>query len=163
MVTVPLQKSLFTRRWSQQVHATRKEIDLHVELVAVLRLVLKPTVLWWHTPNGEHRDPKTAAKLKAMGVLPGVPDLQFHWVEMEGHILFGEHDPAIVPGKVRRVLHMEMKAGNRPQGNAQVAFELAVKLLGDEYHVVRSVVDALEILGERGLIKEGVEIAGRRW
>ena len=147
MTTVPLQKSLFTRRWSQQVHATRKEIDLHVELVAVLRLVLKPTVLWWHTPNGEHRDPKTAAKLKAMGVLPGVPDLQFHWKEPYH----------------RKILHMEMKAGNRPQGNAQIAFELAVKLLGDEYHIVRTVVDALEILGERGLIKEGVEIAGRRW
>ena len=156
MATVPLQKSLFTRRWSQQVAATRKEIDLHIELVAMLRIVLKPTVLWWHTPNGEHRDPKTAAKLKAMGVLPGVPDLQFHWAELaplgSGPV-----------GKVRRVLHMEMKAGNRPQGNAQIAFELAVKLLGDEYHIVRTVVDALEILGERGLIKEGVEIAGRRW
>jgi len=147
MVTVPLQKSLFTRRWSQQVHATRKEIDLHVELVAVLRLVLKPTVLWFHCPNGMHRDPKTAAKLKAMGVLPGVPDLQFHWKEPYH----------------RKVLWMEMKVGNRPQADAQVAFELAVKLLGDEYHIVRTVVDALIILGERGLIKEGVEIAGRRW
>src|SRR6187551_2110309 len=125
MATVPLQKSLFTRRWSQQVHATRKEIDLHVELVAILRLVLKPTVLFWHTPNGEHRDPKTAAKLKAMGVLPGVPDLQFHWFEWN----------EIMRLKLRKVLHMEMKAGNRPQGNAQIAFELAVKLLGDEYHI----------------------------
>jgi len=152
MTTVPLQKSLFTRRWSQQVHATRKEIDLHIELVAMLRIVLKPTVLWWHTPNGEHRNPDTARKLKAMGVLPGVPDLQFHWAEMDEH---GQ--------RFRHVLHMEMKAGNRPQGNAQIAFELAVKLLGDEYYIVRTVVDALEILGERGLIKEGVEIAGRRW
>ena len=153
MAIVPLQKSLFTKRWSQQVAATRKEIELHIELVAMLRIVLKPTVLWWHTPNGEHRDPKTAAKLKAMGVLPGVPDLQFHWAEWENNAI----------GNVRRVLHMEMKAGNRPQGNAQIAFELAVKLLGDEYYIVRTVVDALEILGERGLIKPGVEVAGRRW
>lgn len=28
----------------------------------------------WHTPNGEHRDAITGAKLKRMGVLPGVPD-----------------------------------------------------------------------------------------
>ena len=151
MTIVPLQKSLFTKRWSQQVAATRKEIELHIELVAMLRIVLKPTVLFYHSPNGMHRDPSTAKKLKAMGVLPGVPDLQFHWAEMVDQV------------KMRRVLYLEMKVGTRPQSEAQVAFELASKLLGDEYFLVRTTVDALIILGERGLIKSGVEIAGRRW
>ncbi len=40
-----------------------------------------PHILFWHTPNGELRDSATAAKLKKMGVTPGVPDLflpQYH-------------------------------------------------------------------------------------
>ncbi len=31
--------------------------------------------LLFHVPNGEARDPRTAAKLKWLGVRPGVPDL----------------------------------------------------------------------------------------
>lgn len=33
------------------------------------------STLVWHTPNGEHRDPRTAIKLKKMGTRKGVPDL----------------------------------------------------------------------------------------
>jgi hypothetical protein len=33
--------------------------------------------LLFHVPNGEARDPRTAAKLKWLGVRPGVPDLLF--------------------------------------------------------------------------------------
>lgn len=153
MTSVPLQKSLFTKRWAKQVAAPRAEIELHIALVDILRLVLRPDVLWYHAPNGEHRDPQTAKKLKAMGILPGVADLQFHWQEKE-------FEGARM---VRRVLWMEMKAGNRVPSAAQDAFELAVKLLGDEYHVVRTEVEALTILGERGLIHSGVTVAGRRW
>ncbi len=35
--------------------------------------------LLYHVPNGEKRDPITAAKLKASGVVKGVPDLEFHF------------------------------------------------------------------------------------
>lgn len=35
--------------------------------------------LLYHVPNGEKRDPVTANKLKAMGVVPGVPDIVFHF------------------------------------------------------------------------------------
>ncbi|AGO47996.1 VRR-NUC domain containing protein [Cellulophaga phage phi12:1] len=35
--------------------------------------------LLYHVPNGEKRDPITANKLKAMGVVAGVPDLEFHY------------------------------------------------------------------------------------
>lgn len=32
-------------------------------------------VLWCHCPNGEHRDVRVGARLKALGVKPGVPDI----------------------------------------------------------------------------------------
>lgn len=36
---------------------------------------LKPGVICWHTPNGGHRDPVEAKRLKESGVLPGFPDV----------------------------------------------------------------------------------------
>lgn len=35
--------------------------------------------LMYHVPNGEKRDRVTAMKLKAMGVVAGIPDLEFHF------------------------------------------------------------------------------------
>lgn len=35
--------------------------------------------LLYHVPNGELRDPVTANKLKAMGVVAGIPDIVFHF------------------------------------------------------------------------------------
>jgi hypothetical protein len=52
-----------------------KELALHRAVVITLRRFCRPEFLWWHTPNGELRDKRTAAKLKAMGVKPGIPDI----------------------------------------------------------------------------------------
>jgi hypothetical protein len=35
--------------------------------------------LLYHVPNGEKREPVTAMKLKAMGLVPGIPDIVFHY------------------------------------------------------------------------------------
>lgn len=51
------------------------EIALHKAIVGLLEVTKRPGVTYWHTPNGEKRDAATGAKLKAMGVLPGVADL----------------------------------------------------------------------------------------
>ena len=61
------------------------------------------------------------------------------------------------------MLHLELKLPGRPQNAAQSGFALAMKLMGDEYHVARSVDEAIEILGTRGLLKSDVEVCGRRW
>ena len=37
-----------------------------------------PGVLIYHVPNGGKRNPREAAKLKSMGVVPGIPDLQYY-------------------------------------------------------------------------------------
>jgi hypothetical protein len=147
------QRDLFTRRWRAQVLPQKEATSLHIPLVSMLRWCIRPDVIWRHVPNGEHRDPRTAAKLKAMGVLPGSADLEFHWLEFDG----------VDHRKYRRVLHLELKADKGRLTDSQASFALAVKLLGDEYHVVRSIDQAIGILGEFGLIRPGVEVCGKRW
>jgi hypothetical protein len=51
-----------------------REVKLHTDVAKVLRDHCLPDWLWWHTPNGERRDVQTGARLKRMGVKPGVPD-----------------------------------------------------------------------------------------
>jgi hypothetical protein len=51
------------------------EAQIHVAVIDVLKALAAPGVIFWHTPNGEYRHPSVASKLKAMGVVPGLPDL----------------------------------------------------------------------------------------
>lgn len=54
------------------------EERLQRAVVQYLMLAVDPAqCLWWHVPNGGHRYPATAARMKLMGVRPGVPDLAF--------------------------------------------------------------------------------------
>jgi hypothetical protein len=151
------QRHLLTGRWHKLAEPLREDTWLHIPLVTLLRWCIRPNVMWRHVPNGEHRDPRTAAKLKAMGVLPGSADLEFHWVERDINDIVGDKRLR------RRVLHLELKIGKRPMSIAQVSFALSVRLLGDEYHVAHTVDEAVAILGERGLIRPDVEVCGRRW
>ena len=54
-----------------------KESALQIAIIGAQRDYGRPDWLFWHTANGELRDKRAAAKLKAMGVRPGVPDLLF--------------------------------------------------------------------------------------
>lgn len=54
----------------------RRERVIQQKFVALVRHFL-PDLLFWHTPNGEDRDPRTAIVLKSMGTTPGVPDIFF--------------------------------------------------------------------------------------
>jgi hypothetical protein len=152
MTPLTKQRDLFTRRWRIHQPALKEVWSLHIPLVSMLRWCIRPDVIFRHVPNGEHRDPRTAAKLKAMGTLPGSADLEFHWCEIDG-----------LERKHRRVLHLELKVGNRQRTGSQITFALAMRLLGDEYHVARSIDEAIGILGERGLLRPDVEVCGRRW
>lgn len=145
-MTAARQRDLFTKRYRALV-TPQKEVTFHIQLVTMLRWCLRPDVIFRHIPNGEHRDPRTAAKLKAMGVLPGSADLEFHWVD----------------GDRRKLLHLELKVGNRPPSHAQVMFAMRMRELGDDYHIARSIDEAVAILGERGLIDPKVEVCGKRW
>ena len=155
MTSVPLHKKLFTKRYRKVTQPPQKEIELHIQLVAMLRWALRPDVIFRHVPNGEHRDPRTAAKLKAMGVLPCSSDLEFHWREI--------NEIGNMPIICRRMLHLELKTNRTSLRPSQQEFALAVKLLGDDYCVARSIDEAITMLGERGLLRSDVTVCGRRW
>ncbi len=68
----------------------QSELRLHVAIVDVLRRFGSPQWFWFHPANGEKRDARAAAKLRAMGVRPGVADLlliapsgQLHAIEIK--------------------------------------------------------------------------------
>lgn len=78
--------------------------DQHqIALVTHWRLRRAPGWEMWHTPNGGLRTPREAAKLKALGTLPGVPDLLL--LSPEG-----------------RLHGLELKAGRNKPTDEQEAF-----------------------------------------
>ena len=145
------QKHLFTGRWRSVAIATPKEHELQIALMTMLRWCLRPNVIVRHVPNGEVRDKRTAAKLKAMGVLAGSADLEFFWKRLDGsHANFC-------------ALFLELK---RPGGRLtaeQAAFGLAMRTMGADFEVASSIDEAIAAVGMRGLIRPGVEVCGRRW
>lgn len=62
-------------RARKQAMPRPREIALHMDVAGLLRRFSRPDWRWGHYPAGEHRDVRTAAKLKAMGTQAGWPDL----------------------------------------------------------------------------------------
>lgn len=149
MTVVPFkQRDLFTRRWRQAVRPVAKEIELHIQLVSMLRWCIRPDVFWRHVPNGEHRDPRTAAKLKAMGVMPGSADLEFFWRDAEKNF---------------RALFLELKRPGGKLTTEQAAFGLMMRIFGADFEVAYSIDAAIEVVGAAGLIRPGLTVCGKRW
>jgi hypothetical protein len=141
-----LQKHLFTGRWRGVTATTPdKEVAMQIQLVSLLRWCLRPDVIMRHVPNGELRDKRTAAKLKAMGVLAGSADLEFFWKEIDESE--GE------TRKYFRALFLELKLPGKSATDAQIEFALAMRLLGAEFAVARSIDEAIAELKARDLLR----------
>jgi len=147
------QRDLFTRRWrGVRGEATPdKEVQMQIQLMNLLKWCLRPDVIKLHIPNGELRDKRSAAKLKAMGVLPGASDLLFlwkkYWEDSEG-----SHT---APG----ILFLELKLPGKTATEEQIAFGLAVRLAGADYAVARSIEQALAELRTRGLLRNDRQVS----
>ena len=150
MSAVIKQRDLFTRRWRGGNVTPQKEVAMQIQLVSLLRWCLRPDVTMRHVPNGELRDKRTAAKLKAMGVLAGSADLEFFWKEeimlhnMRHHVF--------------RALFLELKVPGNQLTSEQAAFGTAMKLAGAEYFWTVSIDRAIELLKERGLLRPDRQI-----
>lgn len=137
------QRDLFTRRWRRRRVPTPKEFAIQIALVERLKLQGNRDVIWWHCPNGELREPRTAARLKAMGVMPGVADLIFVW--RDGYESLGDEKT--------RVLFLELKRKGEKQTADQEWFEKMVRERGCEYRVADSIDEAVAILKDRGILR----------
>lgn len=84
--------------------------------------------LLFHVPNGGHRNAREAARFKAMGVRPGVPDLLLLYPKQGFHFLA-----------------LELKAGKNTQTYEQKRYEsILTNRAGGKYVVIRSIDGFIE-------------------
>src|SRR5262249_33024456 len=148
------QRHLFTGRWHSVPIATPKEHELQIALVTMLKWCLRPDVIVRHVPNGELRDKRTAAKLKAMGVLAGSADLEFFW-KHSWEDLDGSHTNFCA-------LFLELKRPGGKLTTDQAAFGLPMRTMGADFEVASSMDEAIAAVAMGGLLRPGVEVGGRR-
>ena len=118
-----------------------KEIALHMSVADLLRRFARLDWRWSHFPSGEHRDVRTAAKLKAMGVQRGWPD-------------FTLFDPT------GRLHALELKREGETLTDDQEDFQIWCIARGVPHSVSRSVDEALMVLDAWGVLR--VKIGGQR-
>lgn len=138
------QKDLLTKRWRKIRAPEPTEFQLQSAVMKQFAWRKRDGVTGWHCPNGGLRNPIAAAKLKAMGTLPGVADLQFIWGELVAA-------PSLIV--LPRVLFLELKRKGGRQAPAQKAFAVAVTKAGCCYEVADSVDAAMAVLERHGLLR----------
>jgi hypothetical protein len=104
-----------------------KEIALHCAVAKLLREHCLESWQWFHIPNGEARDIRTAVKLKKMGVKAGLADIAL-----------------ISPGGMFHAL--ELKRLGERLSDAQRDFQSWCVRSAVPYSVAYSLDDALEVL-----------------
>jgi hypothetical protein len=103
------QLSLFPARRKKPVPAP--EFSVHCVIADVARRWITPGWEWTHLPFGEYRPPKTAGKLKRMGVRPGWPDFLFVSPEGRHHYLEIKREGGVKSGDQERLAQFFLTAG----------------------------------------------------
>lgn len=109
------------------------ETELHFVAWKMICAYRRRDVLAFHVPNGEKRDPRTAAKLQAMGVRPGVSDFV-----------------VIVAGRVHFI---ELKTTKGALSADQRVFLADAETAGCCTHVVRSLDELAGVLNAIGALR----------
>ena len=109
------------------------EEQIHCAVVALLRFRADRHTIWLHVPNGEYRSHRTGARLKRMGVIPGVAD--FLVVPPSGKACF-----------------LEIKTEKGRLSPEQRAFYERCIVAGIPYSIARSSKDAELILETWGAL-----------
>src|SRR4029077_11288185 len=139
---------MFTKRFSGVRAIPLKEFQIQIQLVNELKYRLRKGVLYWYTPNEVAKDdPKLAAKLKAMGMLPGMTDLIFMWSTS----IVGAK--VVLPTIFPRLLFLELKAGKNEPTTEQLNVRDIVRAMGASWEWASSVKEAIVKLEKYDLLK----------
>lgn len=111
------------------------EERLHRAVADYLRVVLDPSVVWSTFPSGGGGRVR-GAKLKAMGLRAGMPDIMIWWLAPSGAAL---------------CLGIELKAGKNGMTAAQRETFLSLEGVGCPVHVARSIDDVRDVLRAWGV------------
>ena len=109
------------------------EEQIHCVIVDILRFNAHPDTIFFHAANGESRSKRTGARLKRMGVVPGVPDICL----------------TLPDG---RSAYLEIKSAKGVLSPEQRAFRARCEATGIPYAVVRSSAEAEQILHSWGAL-----------
>ncbi len=123
-----------THDWTGTKARLHPEDDLQAAIVQHLLITASPDCIWYHPANGGQRSKRTAARLKKLGVVAGVPDLAF-----------------VLPDG--RPAYIELKAPKGVRSPAQKAFAAKCERLNIEYLCSSNLDQCLEILRAWGVIK----------
>lgn len=108
------------------------ELAIHRSVLAYLTVALpKDATRPWHCASGEKRDDETAAKLKTMGVIPGLADLMF-----------------VYRGRLHAI---EVKAPKGRPSAYQRVWQEELETAGGAYAVVTSIEEARDALARWGV------------
>ena len=118
-----------------------EEFGLQRFVIDSLRLFGMPGIVFFAVPNGGPRSKRSAARMKASGVLPGVADI----------VILADGGPYSVPRPAAMFLELKSAAGRLSP--AQKAFRDSVGALGFSYVVSDSPEDAINILLAWGVLK----------
>lgn len=110
------------------------ERKTHIAVADALRAGCMPGWLWTHFPAGEHRDERTGALLKRMGVAKGWPD--FLLISLDGWLFC-----------------LELKRGKAQLTDDQQAFADAMGARGVPWAVARSFDEAVAQLTAWGALR----------
>jgi hypothetical protein len=106
------------------------EDTIHRAVVQHLQFRGRPDVFWFHPANGGVRDKITAARMKGLGVIPGVPDIVL-----------------VIAGRTHG---LELKSGNGKPSPAQIAAHERLKRSGAALAITYGLDEALAALAAWG-------------
>lgn len=137
-----------TKRYRRVKAPNPSELDIHIDVVRYAKMLAYSNVVFWHNANGEYRDKRTGARIKAMGGMAGLPDLEFH-----------KYDPL---NGTHTNLGLELKRKGGRLSAAQIAMRDGVfARIGWQYEVADSVNAAIDILEHYGMVRPR-QAVGRR-